>query len=205
MAKLYFKYGTMGSAKSSLLLMMAHSLEERGIQFLCIKPSVDTRDGQNLISSRAGLRRECVSVDPGDDLYGLVEKYAEVTVDAYLLPKPMWILVDECQFLTPLQVDQLCSVVDILDVNVMCFGLRTDFRTKLFEGSKRLMEVCDNIEEVKITCSCGKKAIFNARVDAEGNILTDGEQVVVGGDDIYRAVCRKCYMAMTGGDMVSTK
>lgn len=193
MAKLYFKYGTMASAKSSLLLMMAYSLEERGIQFLCIKPSVDDRDGFGVISSRIGISRECVSIEPEDDLFGLMETYTDTAMNGYLYEKPKWVLVDECQFLTNKQVEQLAMVVDEMDIDVMCFGLRTDFKTHLFEGSKRLMELADDIEETKISCKCGKKAIINARVDTEGNIVTEGEQVVIGGDDLYTAVCRRCY------------
>lgn len=183
----------MASAKSSLLLMMAHSLEERGIQFLCIKPSIDDRDGYGVISSRIGISRECVSIEPDDDLYALMETYTDTAMNGYLYEKPKWVLVDECQFLTEQQVEQLATVVDNMDIDVMCFGLRTDFKTRLFEGSKRLMELADDIEETKISCACGKKAIINARIDAEGNIVTDGEQVVIGGDDLYISVCRKCY------------
>ena len=106
---------------------------------------------------------------------------------------PGWMLVDEAQFLTPEQVDQLAKVVDDFGCNVMCFGLRTDFRTSLFPGSRRLFEIADSIEEVKSTCSCGRKTIVNARIDKDGNIITEGEQVEIGGNDRYMSLCRKCW------------
>lgn len=193
MAKLYYKYGTMGSAKSSLLLMTAHSFDERGIQFLCLKPTIDTRDGTDVIVSRIGIKRECVGIEPTDNLYDLINEYSEIATNGYLYGRPQWILVDECQFLSEEQVDQLSEVVDFMGINVICYGLRTDFRTRLFEGSKRLMEVADDIEEMKISCECGRKAIHNARIDSQGAIVTSGEQVLIGGDDTYKPMCRKCY------------
>lgn len=183
----------MGSSKSAQLLMTAYSFEKRGIPFLCIKPSIDNRDGDDVISSRIGIKRECVTVLPTDDLYQVVVDYTELSVDGYLLQPLKWILVDESQFLSVCQVDQLADVVDRLGIDVICYGLRTDFRTRLFEGSMRLMEIADDIEEIKISCDCGRKAVFNARMDASGYIVTDGEQIVIGGDDIYRPLCRKCY------------
>ena len=188
----------MGSSKSSLLLMTAHSFEERGIPFLCLKPSIDTRDGDGVIASRLGIRRECVGLVPTDDVFSLISKYNEVSTDGYLYQPLKWILVDECQFLAAHQVDELGDVVDRLGINVLCYGLRTDFQTNLFEGSKRLMEIADDIEELKISCSCGRKAVFNARVDAEGYVIVDGDQVVIGGDDMYTPLCRDCYNKRIG-------
>ena len=107
--------------------------------------------------------------------------------------KVEWVLIDECQFLTTEQIDQLAKVVDDLEVDVMCFGLRTDFQTKMFDGSKRLFEICDDFEEITTRCACGKKALFNARIDSNGNIISDGEQIMIGGDDKYVPMCRKCY------------
>ena len=193
MAKLYFKYGPMGSSKSAQLLMTAHSLERRDIPFLCIKPSIDNRDGEGVITSRIGISRECVTVLPTDDIYKLVVDYTEVSVGGYLDKPLKWILVDECQFLTEEQVDQLSDVVDRLGISVLCYGLRTDFTTRLFEGSRRLMEIADDIDELKMSCDCGGKAVFNARIDVEGYVITDGEQIAIGGDDMYRPLCRRCY------------
>ena len=191
MAKLRYIYGCMGSTKSLRLLTTAYDFEEKHIPFLVLKPSVDTRDGVGIIKSRIGIERECVSIDKDVNLFDFVSEYA-----AYLsatLVKLEWILVDECQFLTEKQVDELAHLVDKYNINVMCYGLRTDFRGKLFPASKRLFELADEFEEVKSRCRCGEKTSFNARFDSEGNIVTEGEQVLVGGDDIYKPLCRKCY------------
>ena len=160
---------------------------------MVLKPSIDNRDGDDIIRSRAGIERECVTFDNDVNLYKAIKAYRNVL--AAELKNLMWVIVDESQFLTERQVTQLSDVVDFLDVNVICYGLRTDFQSKLFPGSKRLFELADDIEEIKSTCGvCGKrKECINARFDANGNIVTDGEQVVIGGDDKYRAICRKCW------------
>ena len=191
MCKLYFKYSPMNSGKSGMLLMQAHQFEERGIPFLCFKSIIDTRDGEDVIVSRVGIKRECISIDVKDNLYDIIYNY---TANALLegMEKPLWILVDECQFLSREQVGQLAMIVDKLNINVMCYGLRTDFRTNLFEGSKRLMELADSIEEVKTLCHCGNKAIVNARFN-NGELVTEGDQIVIGGNDMYTSICRKCY------------
>lgn len=182
----------MNSGKSGILIMQAHQFEERNVPFLCLKSSLDTRDGDDMIVSRAGISRECISILPEDDLYKLIDDYIGT---AFLqgLQRPMWILVDEAQFLTPKQVDELARIVDYLEINVQCYGLRTDFTTKMFDGSKRLMEIADDISEIKSSCSCGKKALINARFDSSGRIVSDGEQIVIGGNDMYITLCRKCY------------
>jgi len=190
--KLYYKYGVMSSSKSAQLLMTAHSFDERGIPFLCIKPSIDNRENEDTITSRIGISRECISFDSTYNLYDYIDKYI-VNVVVQGFDKPQWILVDECQFLTSEQIDQLADVVDNLDINVICYGLRTDFKTEFFEGSKRLMEIADDIEEIKISCGCGRKAIVNARIDELGQIVTDGEQIEIGGNERYVSLCRKCY------------
>ena len=192
MSKLYYVYATMNSAKSTMLLTKAHSFSERDISFLCIKPSVDTRDSDGVIKSRIGIERECLVVDKIDNIYNIIEEYNKVLLfhGGNLLK---WILVDEAQFLTREQVNQLSDIVDSLGINVMCFGLRTDFKTNLFEGSARLMELSDNIEELKSSCKCGRKAIVNARIDTFGNVVNSGEQIVIGGNDMYVPLCRKCY------------
>lgn len=182
----------MGCSKSAQLLIQAHGFEERGIGFLCMKPAVDTRDGADVIKSRAGMSRECVTVSATDDLFGMTKAYADKVVEAGYA-RPSWLLVDEAQFLTEAQVDQLAEVADTLGIDVMCYGLRTDFRTRFFEGSRRLMEIADTIDEIKMSCACGGKATVNARVDAAGRIVTDGEQVAIGGNEMYVTMCRSCY------------
>lgn len=187
-AKLYFRYGTMGSAKTALLLTTAYNFEERKMRYLCLKPVIDTRDSKNVIRSRIGIERECQWIYPTTDLYEFTREYFRsigAVVD--------WFLVDEAQFLSAEQVDQLSRVVDDFGTNVICYGLRTDFQTHLFEGSKRLFEIADTIDEIKSTCTCGNKTIVNARIDSRGDFITEGAQVEIGGDDKYIAVCRKCW------------
>ena len=186
--KLYFRYGTMGSAKTAMLLTQAYNFEERQMEYLCFKPVIDTREQRNVIRSRIGIERECRWIYPDTDLYSELRHIFEQT-----LSLPSWLLVDEAQFLSAAQVEQLARVTDDFGCNVLCYGLRTDFKTHLFEGSRRLFEIADSIEEIKSTCSCGRKTIVNARIDSAGNIITEGEQVEIGGNDKYMAVCRKCW------------
>lgn len=186
--KLYFRYGTMGSAKTAMLLTQAYNFEERGMEYLCFKPIIDTREQKSVIRSRIGIERECHWIYGDTDMYQQIKKIFEDTLSI-----PSWLLIDEAQFLTPEQVDQLAHVVDDYGCNVVCYGLRTDFKSHLFEGSRRLFEIADSIEEIKSTCSCGRKTIVNARIDSNGNIVTEGEQVEIGGNDKYMAVCRKCW------------
>ena len=190
-AKLYFSYATMNSGKSLQLMSIAHNMDERHIPTLTIKPSIDTRDGENKIYSRIGISRDCRMFSPEDDLFDLIseENGGKISYNSYL----EWVFVDEAQFLTEEQVDQLSDVVDYLGINVMCYGLRTDFKSRLFPGSKRLFELADTIEEIKSTCECGNKTIINARVDKDGNVLKNGPQTLVGGDDRYISICRKCW------------
>jgi thymidine kinase len=193
MAKhLKFYYGSMSSGKSLNLLSTAFNLEENGIQIMVLKPSLDTRDGEGVIRSRAGLERKCVMIDEDVNLYKAIKAYRNVL--ASQLETLKWVIVDEAQFLTEEQVDQLSDVVDFLDINVMCFGLRTDFQSRLFPGSKRLFEIADDLEEIKSSCECGeKKSSINARFDENGEIVTEGSQVEIGGNDKYKAICRKCW------------
>ena len=191
-SKLYFYHGPMGSSKSARLLTTAYDFEEKGIQIMVLKPSLDTRDGEGIIRSRAGLERKCIMIDKEINLYKAIKAYKNVL--ASQLETLKWVIIDECQFLTEEQVDQLSDVVDFLDVNVMCFGLRTDFQSHLFTGSKRLFELADDIEEIKSTCECGeRKTSINARFDEDGEIVTEGSQVEIGGNDKYKAICRKCW------------
>ena len=188
MAKLYFYYGTMNSGKSMLLLAKAYNFQERGIPFLLLKSRIDTRDGKDVIHSRSLGDKECIGFNSEENVFNIVENIIKESKEKY-----QWILVDESQFLTENQVDELSHVVDDLNINVICYGLRSDFRTKLFPGSKRLFEIADTIEELKSTCSCGNKTIYNARIDGNGNLVTKGKQVEVGGEDKYISICRKCY------------
>lgn len=180
---LKFLYGAMNSGKSLNLLIKAHNFDENGIPILVLKPSIDTREEGEIIKSRIGVERKCKLIDKKDNLFNIAIKNRYVK----------WILVDECQFLTPLQVDQLSKVTDTLKINVVCYGLRTDFKSRLFPASKRLFEIADTIEEMKSYCECGNKATINARFDAEGKMLTDGEQVEIGGNETYRSICRECF------------
>lgn len=192
MSKLYVKFAPMSSGKSLELLAKSFSFEERGIPFICLKSKIDDREGEDIIKSRAGMRRKCIMVSPDESLFKLIEKkYKKLSFNS--TNKLMWVLIDECQFLTPKQVDELRTLVDTYEINIMCYGLRTDFQTKAFPGSLRLFEVADSMDELKSQCGCGRKAIFNARMDSDGNIITDGEQVEVGGDEKYIALCSKCY------------
>ena len=183
MAKLYFKYGAMGSSKSAQALITKFNYEELGMSVWLIKPSIDTRDGKSAIRSRIGLHQEADAIQPEADLCALYRQRDKKDV----------IIADECQFFTPEQIDQLRALVDEDNVPVLCFGLRTDFLTHLFPGSARLFEVADSITEIKTVCACGSKAIVNARIDGEGNVITQGEQVFLGGNDAYIAMCHKCW------------
>ena len=183
MAKLYFKYGAMGSSKSAQALITQFNYEELGMRVWLIKPSIDDRDGAAIVKSRVGLFREADVIFPEDDLRTRYEAAGKYDV----------IIADEAQFLTPQQIDQLREIVDEADIPVLCFGLRTDFLTHLFPGSQRLMELADSITEIKNVCACGSKATVNARLDANGNILTEGSQVFLGGNDSYIAMCHRCW------------
>ena len=185
MAKLYFKYGAMGSSKTAQALITKYNYEENDLNVWLIKPSADTRDGVQTLRSRIGLEAQVDVIAPDVDIYArfLGGKVRKCNV----------IIVDECQFLTEKQIDQLRSIVDEHNIPVMCFGLRTDFQTHLFPGSRRLMEVADTIQEIKTICDCGAKATVNARIN-DGFIVTEGAQVVLGGNDCYIAMCHKCYV-----------
>ena len=186
--KLYFRYGTMGSAKTALLLTTAYNFEARHMDYLCLKPIIDTREEKSVIRSRIGIERECRWIYENTNLYDLAKELYRTQNRV-----PEWYLIDEAQFLTAAQVDQLSRIVDDFGSNVMCYGLRTDFQTHLFEGSRRLFEIADTIDEIKSTCNCGHKTIVNARIDSAGNIVEEGAQVEIGGDDRYVAICRKCW------------
>ncbi len=183
MAKLYFKYGAMGSSKTANALITKFNYEERGMKVWLIKPSIDDRDGANAVKSRIGLYAEAFVVTPDKDLVEEYKQHSDIDV----------IIADECQFLTPDQIDGLRTIVDLYNIPVLCFGLRTDFLTHLFPGSRRLFEVADSISEIKTICTCGSKAIINARIDENGKIVTEGDQILIGGNDSYVAMCHSCW------------
>lgn len=185
MAKLYFKYGAMGSSKTAQALITKYNYEENDMKVWILKPSADTRDGTAILRSRIGLWAEVEIAAPQVNIYDRFKEGFAGNCDA--------VIVDECQFLTPAQIDQLRQIVDDYNVPVMCFGLRTDFQTHLFPGSLRLMELADAIEEIKTMCDCGAKATVNARIN-DGYIVTEGAQVVLGGNDCYIAMCHRCYI-----------
>ena len=186
MAKLYFKYGAMGSSKTAQALITKYNYEENDLSVWLLKPGTDTRDGEKILRSRIGLQSPADVISPETDIYRLFQDTQEGRCDV--------IIVDECQFLTEKQIDQLRSLVNDYNLPVMCFGLRTDFQTRLFPGSRRLMEVADTIQEIKTICDCGAKATVNARIDSTGHIVTEGAQVFLGGNDSYIAMCHRCYV-----------
>lgn len=176
MAKLYYRYGAMGSSKTANALMVKYNYEERGQRVLLTKPAIDTRDGKKIIKSRCGLESPCVLFD-------------DITED--MLNGYSCVVVDESQFLTKQQVQFIVHIVDDLNIPVVCYGLRADFKGELFEGSAYLLAWADNIEEIKTICWCGKKATFNARFNSSGKVVKTGAQVVLGANDKYISLCRK--------------
>lgn len=184
MAKLYFKYGSMGSSKTAQALITKYNYEENGLRVWLVKPAADQRDGAVILRSRVGLEAPAEVIPPEANLSELFAKREKTDV----------IIVDECQFMVPAQIDQLRDIVDTANIPVLCFGLRTDFQSKLFDGSRRLFEVADTITEIKAICDCGAKATVNARIDGEGYIVTEGAQLLLGGNDRYLAMCHKCWI-----------
>ena len=183
MAKLYFRYGVMGSSKSANALMVRYNYEERGQRALMVKPMLDQREGAQIVNSRIGLRHPCVWFEQ-------LEEMDREEIQAY-----QCVIVDEAQFLTREQVRYLTDLVDEMNVPVICYGLRADFKGDLFPGSQALLAWSDVIEEVKTICWCGKKATCNARFDHNGVVLKEGEQVVLGANDCYIGLCRKHWKA----------
>lgn len=185
MAKLYFKYGAMGSSKTAQALITKFNYEERGMRVWLIKPATDVRDGAETLSSRIGLSASCRAIDKSEQISEVLDSETEgINV----------IIADESQFFTEKQIDELREIVNERDIPVLCFGLRTDFLTRLFPGSKRLLEIADELSEIKTMCECGKKATVTARIDSTGKIVTAGRQVVLGGNDRYIAMCHKCFV-----------
>ena len=186
MAKLYFKYGAMGSSKTAQALITKYNYDENVMKVWLIKPSADSRDGAQMLRSRIGPEATVEAIPPETDVYARFLGSRVRNCDV--------IIVDECQFMTERQIEQLRAIVDEQSIPVICFGLRTDFLTRLFPGSRRLMELADCIEEIKTMCDCGTKATVNARIDGNGFIVTQGAQVVLGGNDSYIAMCHRCYV-----------
>lgn len=186
MNRLYFKYGAMGSSKTAQALMCRFNYQQKGFSVYLFKPVIDNRCVENgipMVSSRIGLKSECIEFNKEDSFYDLCHQY-DISHERDV------IIVDECQFLTEKQVDELKDVSRVLPV--LCYGLLTNFQIKLFEGSKRLVEIADSLEEIKSICKCGAKAIVNARF-VNGKIVSDGEEVVIGGDEAYEGMCYNCY------------
>ena len=179
MAKLYFRYGVMGSSKSANALMVRYNYEERGQRALMVKPALDQREGKRVVNSRIGLNYACI-------WFVELEAMSAQDIRTY-----QCVIVDEAQFLTHAQVDYLTRIVDNMNVPVICYGLRADFSGRLFSGSQALLACADIIEEVKTICWCGKKATCNARFDENGVVLKEGEQVVLGANDCYIGLCRR--------------
>ena len=184
MAKLYFKYGAMGSSKTAQALITKFNYEERGMKVWLIKPAIDNRDGRDVIKSRIGLFAYSTTIEKSESIFDLFRsEMSEADV----------IIADECQFFSPEQIDELRRIVDECSIPVLCFGLRTDFLSHLFPGSRRLFEVADSISETKTICECGSKATVNARITADGKVVTKGRQVMLGGNDRYLAMCHRCW------------
>lgn len=184
MSKLVYIYGTMGSAKSANILMQYFELKNQGKNVLLLKPAVDTRDGSEIIKSRIGLEEKALVFSDKDTLQGL---FNIKHLDA--------VLVDEAQFCTEYQIDTLKMLSIIKNVKVYCYGLKTDFTTHLFNGSKRLLEIADEVRQLEMSCTkCGEPAEVNARLDISGNVIKEGEQIELGSNDKYKALCYKCWV-----------
>jgi thymidine kinase len=178
MAKLHFRYGAMGSTKTAQALMLHYNFQERNRGSLLLKPSTDTRDGETIIKSRCGMSSKCL----------LFEKLTTEIAQGYEI-----LIIDESQFLNLKDIKFLIELVDNYDITVVCYGLRTDFQGELFEGSKYLLAWADDIEEIKTICKCGNKATRNARLGKSNKVVKEGEQVVLGGNEKYIPMCRKCF------------
>ena len=186
MAKLYFNYSSMNAGKSTMLLQANHNYMERGMNPVIYTSNLDSRFGKGEIVSRIGLKSKSNTFDVKTDIYNDILTFKENNlIDC--------VLIDEAQFLTKNQVDQLGRIVDELDIPVLAFGIRTDFQGNLFEGSKYLLAWADNLKEIKTVCHCGRKATMVLRVDDEGSIVSDGSQIEIGGEERYVSVCRKHF------------
>jgi thymidine kinase len=188
MAKLHFRYAAMNAGKSTALLQVAHNYEERGMAVRLFTAALDTRAGKGVIASRLGLSREAETFGPDTDFAA-----------DYLGRDIACLLIDEAQFLTLAQVRQLHRLAHVDGIPVICYGLRSDFRAEAFPGSAALLTLADDIEEMKSVCACGRKATLNLRIDEHGQRVREGEQVVIGGNERYRAICPACYYQEDAG------
>ena len=184
MAKLYFSYSTMNAGKSTVLLQASHNYGERGMKTMLFTAELDNRSKVGNISSRIGLSEKASTFNNDDNLFSSVKKRLKKDIISC-------VFIDEAQFLTDKQVWELSDVVEILNIPVMCFGLRTDFQGKLFEGSSTLLAIADELKEIKTICHCGKKANMVVRVDSNGKVIKEGAQIEIGGNEKYISLCRK--------------
>ena len=199
MAKLYFRYGAMNSGKSTALIQVAHNYEERGMKVMLIKPSIDTK-GSDTVVSRIGVSRTVDLLVPAS--MDVFEEIKKVSQEKEL----SCILADEAQFFTPEQAEQLFRIAVVLNIPVICYGLRSDFQMNGFPGSTRLLELAHSIEELKTICSCGKKAMINARL-VNGKYVFEGAQVAIDGEASveYRSVCPQCYFRLKAENLANGK
>lgn len=182
MKKLYFKYGAMGSSKSANALMTAFNYRQKGYNVLLLKPALDTREKTPIIRSRIGLSHPCYTFERKTNLFEFVKQFDGIQI----------VIVDEVQFCTKEQIDELKQLT-MDDFVVLCYGLKTNFRGELFEGSKRLFEIAESLQEIKSVCRCGKKATMNARF-VDGKVVTSGAEIEIGGDEKYEGMCYECYI-----------
>lgn len=198
MAKLYFRYGAMNSGKSTALLQAAHNYEERGQRVVLLKPRIDTK-GNDTIVSRLGVTRHVDEmIEPLDNLVQVVASHID-RLQSEHGEQLACVLVDEAQFLAPAQVDDLFIVAVQVNIPVIAYGIRTDFQTVAFPGSRRLLEIAHSVEELKTICRCGRKAVFNAR-RVDDTFIFDGDQVAIDGVDVtYESLCGECYLRESGG------
>lgn len=188
MSKVYFYYSAMNAGKSTVLLQASYNYHERGMRTLVFVPAIDTRSGAGRVKSRIGLEADAVSLSKDEDILAYVAA-------AHTTQPVACVLVDEAQFLTRAQVEQLTDISDRLAIPVLCYGLRTDFQAQLFPGSAALLALADNLIELKTICHCGRKATMNLRIGPDGRAVREGEQVEIGGNDRYVAMCRRHYKA----------
>ncbi len=188
MNKLYFKYGAMGSSKTAQALMCKFNYEQKGFNVFLFKSEIDNRkkdeNGESIVWSRIGLSSKCKEYNEKFNFYNYFK-------DNHLLKEKNVVIVDECQFLTTIQVNQLKEIS--LYIPVLCYGLLTNYKTLLFEGSKRLIEIADSISEIKSICRCGRKATVNVRLK-NGDVVKDGEEIQIGAEDCYESMCYSCYL-----------
>ena len=192
MAKLYFSYSAMNAGKSTILLQASHNYQERGMNTLLLTARLDDRAGTGRIASRIGVGADAYTFSPDTDIAGLVD-------DVHANTPLSCVLVDEAQFLTADQVWQLSQITDETGIPVMCYGLRTDFKGKLFDGSAALLAIADDLREIRTICHCGRKAIMVIRQSEDGTVITDGAQIEIGGNERYISLCRKHWKQATGG------